>query len=87
MVGFQKKSNVQKKCKNALNDHLLLSWVKHHLIMLKFITTRLLGRFAPILYLNFEHVHFVYILKQRRKKFSGFKKKLADLRFLKILQK
>ena len=36
--------------------------------------TRLLGRFAPIFYLNCEHDLFVYILKQRRKKFCGFKK-------------
>ena len=33
---------------------------------------------APILYLNCEHVLFAYLLKQRRKKFRGFKKKLAD---------
>ena len=38
----------------------------------KYIYTRLLGRFAPILYLNCEHILFVYILKQRRKKFCGF---------------
>ena len=37
--------------------------------------TRLLGRFAPIFYLNCEHVLFVYILKQRRKKFRGVLKK------------
>jgi len=37
--------------------------------------TRLLGRFALIFYLNCEHVLFVYILKQRRKKFCGFLKK------------
>ncbi len=43
---------------------------------LDFIITRLLGRFAPIFYLNCEHVLFVYILKQRRKKFCGFKKKI-----------
>jgi len=35
----------------------------------------LLGRFAPIFYLNCEHVFFVYILKLRRKKFCGIKKK------------
>ena len=40
------------------------------------IFTRLLGCFAPIFCLNCEHVLFVYILKQRRKKFCGFKKKL-----------
>jgi len=40
--------------------------------------TRLLERFAPIFYLNCEHVFFVYILKQR-KKFCGFlKRKFAD---------
>ena len=38
----------------------------------------LLGRFAPSFYLNFEYVLYVYILKQRRKKFCGFKKKFAD---------
>ena len=37
-----------------------------------FISTRLLGRFAPIFYFNCEHVLFVYILKQRRKKFADF---------------
>jgi len=38
--------------------------------------TRRLGRFAPIFYLNCEHVLFVYILKQRRKKkLCGFLKK------------
>jgi len=37
--------------------------------------TKLLGRFAPIFYLNCEHVLFVYIFKQRRKKFCGFLKK------------
>ena len=40
-----------------------------------FLGTRLLGRFAAIFYLNCEHVLFVYILKQRRKKFRGFFKK------------
>jgi len=37
---------------------------------------RLVGRFAPIFYLNCEHVLFVYILKQRRKKCCGFKNKI-----------
>jgi len=32
-----------------------------------FTYTRLLGRFAPIFYLNCEHVLLVYILNQRRK--------------------
>ena len=49
-----------------------------------FMKTRLLGRFAPIFYLNCEHVLFVYILKQRRKKFRGFLKK--NLRIFKILK-
>ena len=49
-----------------------------------FMKTRLLGRFAPIFYLNCEHVLFVYILKQRRKKFRGFFKK--NLRIFKILK-
>ena len=39
----------------------------------KIFVTRLLGRFAPIFYLNCEHVLFVYILKQRNF-FCGFKK-------------
>ena len=46
--------------------------------------TRLLGRFAPIFYLNWEHVLFVYILKQSRKKFRGFLKK--NLRIFKIFK-
>jgi len=45
------------------------------LTCMKIINTRLLGRFTPIFYLNCEHVLFVYILKQRRKKFCGFLKK------------
>ena len=50
--------------------------------------TRLLGRFAPIFYLNCEHVHFVYILKQSRKKFRGFLKKIREFsRFYNFLQK
>ena len=52
-----------------------------------FIDTRLLGRFAPIFYLNCEHVVFVYILKQRRKKFCGFKKKFADFQEFKFFYK
>ena len=51
-----------------------------------YIYTRLLGRFAPIFYLNCENVLFVYILKQTRKKFSGFLKKnsriFKDLNFV-----
>ena len=43
--------------------------------LVKIFITRLLGRFAPIFYLNCEHVLFVYILKQSRKKFRGFLKK------------
>ena len=39
-----------------------------------FLNTRLLGRFTHISYLNCDHVCFVYILKQRRKQFCGFKK-------------
>jgi len=34
--------------------------------------TRNSRRFAPIFYLNCEHVLFVYILKQRRKKIADF---------------
>ena len=40
-----------------------------------YIYTRLLGRFAPIFYLNCEHVLFVYVLKQRKKIFADFIKK------------
>jgi len=36
--------------------------------------TRLLGRFAPIFYFNCEHFLFIYIAKQKRKKFCRFKK-------------
>ena len=35
----------------------------------------LLGDFTLIFYSNYEHVLFVYILKQRRNKFRGFKTK------------
>ena len=37
-----------------------------------FYYTRLLGRFAPIFYLNCEHVLFVYIVKQNKQKFEDF---------------
>jgi len=47
--------------------------------------TRLLGRFAPIFYLNCEHVIFVYISKQRRKKFCGFLKKNSAQKPLKLV--
>ena len=36
------------------------------------LNTRLLGRSAPIFYLNCEHVLFVYILKQRKTNFADF---------------
>ena len=40
--------------------------------------TRLLGRFAPIFYLNCEHVLFVYILKQKQtNKNRGFHEKVS----------
>ena len=45
----------------------------------KYTYTRLLGCFAPIFYLNCEHVLFVYILKQRRKRFCGFLKKKSRI--------
>ena len=38
-------------------------------------------------YLNCEHVLLVYILKQRRKKFCGFKKKFADFQEFKLFTK
>ena len=41
----------------------------------KILKTRLLGRFAPIFYLNCEHALFVYISKQRRKKHFRILKK------------
>ena len=45
--------------------------------------TRLLGRFAPIFHFHWQHVLFVYIVKQKqtktfadiKKKFRGFKQK------------
>jgi len=43
--------------------------------VLHFIYTRLLGPFAPIFYLNCEHVLFVYIFKQWGKNFADLKKK------------
>ena len=54
-------------------------WYIHYLpsfyCNLEIYTTRLLGRFAPIFYLNCKHVIFAYILKQGGKKFCGFLKK------------
>ena len=51
----------------------------------KIYRTRLLGRFTPIFYLNCEHVLFIYILKQSRKKFRGFlKKKFPDFQEFKF---
>ena len=45
---------------------------------LNFRITRLLGRFAPIFYLNCDHVLFVYILKQKQtKKVRGFHEKMS----------
>ena len=44
-------------------------------ISLLFYHTRLLGRFAPIFYFICEHVLFMYIVKQKLKKFRGFKKR------------
>ena len=41
---------------------------------LRALFSRLLGRFAPIFYLNCEYVIFVYILKQRRKNIEDLKK-------------
>ena len=38
------------------------------------LKTRRLGRFVPIFYFNCEHFLFIYIAKQKRKKFCGFKK-------------
>ena len=39
----------------------------------QYYNTRLLGRFAPIFYLNCEHILFVYILKQKQNKtFADF---------------
>ena len=49
-----------------------------YLLNTDFYSKRLLGRFAPSFHLNSEHVLFVYILKQRRIFFGGFKKKFAD---------
>ena len=54
---------------NSLFRHMFLQ--KMYFIFDLYLT-RLLGRFAPIFYLNCVHVLFVYILKQSRKKFRGF---------------
>ena len=48
------------------------SFVDITIFVVKYYITRHLRRFAPIFYLNCEHVLFVYILKQRRKKFADF---------------
>ena len=67
---------------------VLLKQVVNGILLFKFRITRLLGRFAPIFYLNCEHVLFVYILKQRRKKCCGFKKKIfADFQEFKFFYK
>ena len=39
------------------------------------LKTRLLGWFVPIFYFNCEHFFFVYIVKQKPKKFADFIKK------------
>ena len=44
--------------------------------------TRLLGRFAPIFYLNCENILFVYMLKQNKQQICGFHEK--NLLILKI---
>ena len=59
-----------------LQQYKILSLVRYKLQhLLNLVMNRLLGRFAPIFYLNCERVLFVYILKQRRNKFCGFLKK------------
>ena len=44
-----------------------------------YIYTSLLGRFAPIFYFYCEHVHFVYIVKEKQTKhFADFIRKIVD---------
>ena len=49
---------------------------------LKYIITRLTGRFAPIFYINCEHFLVVYFVKQKQKDFRGLFKKFRG--FLKM---
>ena len=49
---------------------------------LKYIITRLTGRFAPIFYINCEHFLVVYFVKQKQKDFRGLYKKFRG--FLKM---
>ena len=60
---------IPKLKKNSLTDkNIPIPFVWQPFNPLKSKYCRLLGSFAPIFYLNCEHVLFVYILKQRRKK-------------------
>jgi len=50
--------------------------------ILRALLSRLLGRFAPIFYLNREHVLFVYILKQRRTNFLSYISHVQSLAYI-----
>ena len=66
-----------------LQQYKILSLVRYKLQhLLNLVMSRLLGRFAPIFYLNCERVLFDYILKQRRRKFCEFYKKKSQLFYL-----
>ena len=49
------------------------------IIIIVFINTRLLERFAPIIYLNCEHVLFVNIENKEEKNFADFIKKFRGI--------
>ena len=72
--------------KNTMYSRYISSTLINELIaeLSKILTTRLLGRFAPIFYLNCEHVLFVYILKQRRNNFADLKKTHLFLSFINL---
>ena len=53
-------------------------WQIENSDLIKITITRLLRRFAAIFYFNCEHALFVYILKQRKKNFADFIKKIVD---------
>ena len=60
------------KSRNTLNYEIMELW--------NYRITRLLRCFAPIFYLNCEHVLFVYIWKQKQKKLCGFHEKFRGFR-------
>ena len=63
-----------------MSNHFRVNFTFSDIVELSSIhlyNTRLLGRFAPIFYLNVEHVLFVYILKQKQKKVCEFHEKIT----------